>query len=193
MPGTSAVKSFLARQLGTLATETSPFACNVALTVPTGVSILCSPGLIFPRCASVTMRPIIPCPHIPRQPTLLKKITPGRAGFVFRLDQQRADHHVRAARFIDDAGAEMVEFGLEQFATGGQRAGAQFRAARDDDACRFATRVGINDLDAANRRFVHGDGHNARFVRSRKGLCVKWMILNSSLCISSIGGNCWRL
>ncbi len=34
------------------------------------------PGLIRSSHASDATRPMVPCPHIPMQPTLLKKITP---------------------------------------------------------------------------------------------------------------------
>jgi hypothetical protein len=47
-----------------------------APTVPTGVSILTGPGRRRPRCSSVRTTPIVPWPHIPSPPALLKNTTP---------------------------------------------------------------------------------------------------------------------
>ena len=41
--------------------------------------MMCSPAPIRPIWASVTITPMVPCPHIQRQSTLLKKITPAAA------------------------------------------------------------------------------------------------------------------
>ena len=48
-PGTSTVTSLRSRQLGTFSTVTSPFSCSVAVTMPTGVSMRCSPGRMRPE------------------------------------------------------------------------------------------------------------------------------------------------
>src|SRR5215469_11996672 len=55
---------------------TLPFVLSLASTGPQFVSMRQTPEPIRPRRASVTMRPMVPWPHILRKPTLLKKITP---------------------------------------------------------------------------------------------------------------------
>src|ERR1700722_4871295 len=71
-PGTSNETPLWSRYDGTFSTVTRPDPCSVVVTTPEGVSILCSPGPILPMCCSVRTRPIVPCPHMPRKPTLLK-------------------------------------------------------------------------------------------------------------------------
>ena len=72
------------------------------------------------RWARVTTRPMVPWPHMPMVPTLLKKMTPatqlGSRGFA----QQGADHRVAAAWFIEYGGAVVIEFAAETGAPFGQ-------------------------------------------------------------------------
>ena len=114
--------------------------------MPTGVSMRCAPGLMRPMCASVTIRPMVPWPHMPMVPTLLKKITPALRRRVDRLDQQRADDDVRAARLVHRRGAEAVELALQALAALGERAAAEVGTAGDDDPRRLAAGVRVDDL-----------------------------------------------
>ena len=75
-PGTSSVTPAAGDSSGTLKTVTRPSACSSCSTGPTGVSSRCRPGPMRPRCASVATTPIVPWPHMPSMPTLLKKIMP---------------------------------------------------------------------------------------------------------------------
>ena len=67
----------------------------------------------------------------------------GDAGGVLRFDQDRADHDIGAARFVDDGGAELIVL-FEQAQLVGNAAAAQIGSAADDDAGRLAAGVGIN-------------------------------------------------
>ena len=72
---------------------------------------------------------------------------------------QGADHHVRAARLVDDGRAERVVTVAEDGQALGHRAGAELGAARDDHAGRLAAGVGVDHLDAMH-------GHPLRLARS---------------------------
>ena len=48
-------------------------------------------------------------------------MTPAAQAGIDRLDEQRADHHVRAARLVDDGRAEVVELVAEDGAAFGER------------------------------------------------------------------------
>ena len=74
----------------------------------------------------------------------------GRAARIDRRTQQRPDHHIRPARFIDDGGAITIEVGTKALAPLGEGAAAEVRSAGDDDARRLAAGVGVDDLDALN-------------------------------------------
>ena len=90
----------------------------------------------------------MPWPHMPRYPTLLKKMTPAAHDGILRRDEQRADDDVRAARLVDDRRAEPVELASEPLAALRERAAAEIGAAGDDHAGRLAAGVRIDDFDA---------------------------------------------
>ena len=75
----------------------------------------------------------------------------GDAGLVRGRTEQRADQHVRAARFVHDGGAETVVLRGEHFELLRDAAAAEVGPAADDDARGFAAGVGVNDLDALHR------------------------------------------
>ena len=66
---------------------------------------------------------------------------------VVRLDQERPDGHVRAARLTDDGRAKLVVLLPEHLHPFRQRPAAQIRAALEHKPGRFAAGVRINDLD----------------------------------------------
>ena len=94
---------------GTLRTVTLPSSCSVASTTPTGVSMRCTPGPMRPRWASDDDEPDGAVAAHAEIADVVEEDHAGRARRVVRLAQQRADHHVRAARLVDDARAEVVE------------------------------------------------------------------------------------
>src|SRR5688500_8403486 len=63
-----------------------------------------------------------------------------------RLDQQRADDDVGAARLVHRRGAVAVELALQALAPGGQRPAAEVGTTLDDDASRLAARVRVDNL-----------------------------------------------
>ena len=87
---------------------------------------------------------------------VVEKDDPGDAGRVFRFEQQRADHHVRTARFIHDGRAKVIERLLKTVAPDGERSAPEVRAAGNDDPRRFTAGVRIHDPDALNLRLTHG-------------------------------------
>ena len=85
------------------------------------------------------------------------------AGRVGRLDQQRADHRVGAARLTDHAGAEAVEILAQPFAPLDQRAGAGIGAALHDDAGRLTRGVRVDDAHhAKGASHIMWDGSQTR-------------------------------
>jgi hypothetical protein len=68
------------------------------------------------------------------------------AGLVLRLNKQRANNDVRPAWLIYDSRAESIEITLKGFTTIIKRAGAEIRSTGDDDTCRLAAGVGVNDF-----------------------------------------------
>ena len=70
------------------------------------------------------------------------------AGFIRRLNQQRADHHVRAARLVDDGGAKPVVLITKGLQLLGHSAATEIRPAAHHHARRLAAGVRIDDLDA---------------------------------------------
>ena len=74
------------------------------------------------------------------------------ARLVARFHEQRADNHIRAARFVDHGGAEAVVLLAKNLLLFGHRAAAEFRPAADDDARRFTAGVRVNDLDSFHFR-----------------------------------------
>src|SRR5579885_758924 len=55
---------------------TRPSSCSRADTRPGGVSMPYVPAVLRPRYARVATSPMVPWPHIPKYPILLKKMTP---------------------------------------------------------------------------------------------------------------------
>src|SRR4029077_5208546 len=72
----------------------------------------------------------------------------GGAAGLRRLDQERADDHVRAARLVDAGRAEAVELAREALAPLGQAAAAEVRQPVHHDARRLAAGIGVDDLAA---------------------------------------------
>ena len=75
-------------------------------------------------------------------------MTPAAHARVLRLDQQRADQHVRAARLIDHGGAESVVLLAKHLELVGDRARPEFGPAGDDDPRGFAAGMGVDDRNA---------------------------------------------
>ena len=73
-----------------------------------------------------------------------------RARRVGRFADEGADEDIRAARFVDHGGAEMVVHFAEDLGSFRHRPDAEIGAAGDDDACRFAGRMRVDGVD-----FVH--------------------------------------
>src|SRR5260221_118307 len=71
-------------------------------------------------------------------------------------DEQPADHDIRAARFVDDGGAEGVVFFFKDTRALRDRTFTEIRAARDNDARRLAGGMGIDDVNA-----IGGGAHRA--------------------------------
>ena len=89
------------------------------------------------------------------------------------LADQSADHDVGAARLVDDGGPKLVEVKTEALPALRQRAAAQVRSARDNDASRLAAGVGINDLDSA-RDVRHWEVKKSKIKsRIRKRIRIK--------------------
>jgi len=86
----------------------------------------------------------------------------GGAGFVRRLDQQRADHHIRAARFVDHRGAETVVLRAECLQLIGDASGAKGRPAGNDHPSRLAAGMRINDGDASHGLWEGGVASNIK-------------------------------
>src|SRR5687767_2684915 len=63
---------------------------------------------------------------------------------VDRLDQQRADDDVGAARLVHRRGPVAVEFALQALAALGERTGAEVGTALDDDSSRLAAGVRVD-------------------------------------------------
>ncbi|CAM2160551.1 hypothetical protein PT2222_80135 [Paraburkholderia tropica] len=78
-----------------------------------------------------------------------------RTGRIVRLAEQRADHHVGAARLADDACAHAVEVAAENLEPLGERSAAQLGAAFGHEPRGLAAGMGIDDgegFHAVNRR-----------------------------------------
>src|SRR6185503_14205678 len=71
----------------------------------------------------------------------------GGAGLVCRLDEQRTDDHVRAARLVDARRAVAVELPREALAPLGQAAAAEVRHAVDHHAGGLAAGMRVDDAD----------------------------------------------
>ena len=84
---------------------------------------------------------------------VVEKDHPRHAGLVRRFHQQRPHQHIRAARFVYHRRAEGIVLFTENLQPFGHRALAQVRTAGNDNACRFAAGVGINDGDLFHLRF----------------------------------------
>lgn len=82
------------------------------------------------------------------EPHIIKEDDTGNAGGVGWGNQDRADEHIGAARFIDGGGAEVVEARPEDGELLGGVAGPEVGSAGDDDARGFAAGVGVDDGDA---------------------------------------------
>ncbi len=156
-PGTFTVTSLRSRQLGTFSTVTSPFSCSVVVTVPTGVSMRCSPGRMPPEMRQRRDHADRAVAAHPDVADVVEEDHAGGTGAVLRLDEQRADDHVRAARLVDDGGAVAVELAPEAFAARGKRPRAEVGAAGDDYPGRLAAGVRIDDgqtLHDCNSQFL---------------------------------------
>ena len=69
------------------------------------------------------------------------------ARWILRLDEQGANDHIGAARFIHNGGAVVIVVALEQGAPGGERAATEVGATLHDDARGLATGMRIDDLN----------------------------------------------
>src|SRR5436309_3027540 len=65
-----------------------------------------------------------------------------------RLAEERADEHVRAARFIHHSAAKAIIPLAKNFEAPGERTAAQIRAAFDHDSRRLSFGMRINDSDS---------------------------------------------
>ena len=141
----------LSRQLGTLVTETSPSGCSSR-----GDD---ADGRIDPMRAGADPPEVRERGHEADRAVaahadvadVVEEDHAGGARGVLRRDEQRAHQHVRAARLVDDRGAEPVELAPEALAPRGERARSEIGAAGDDHARRLASGMRIDDFDP-----VHG-------------------------------------
>ena len=85
--------------------------------------------------------------HLER-PDVVEEEDARDARLVRRLHEQRADNHIRPARFIHDGGTKTIMLFAEDLQLLRHRAATKVRPPTDNDASRFAARVGIDDLDA---------------------------------------------
>ena len=105
----------------------------------------------IPVSTSTVATPIVPCPHIGRQPETSMKRTPqsasGRVGGL----QDRARHRGVAARLAHQQPPQVVALGLEvQLALEHRGAGERADAAGDDPG-RHALGVGVDGGEDARR------------------------------------------
>jgi hypothetical protein len=107
------VTSCRARQLGTLVTLTSPLSCSVVVTVPTGVSMPMLPGADATQVREGRDDADRAMAAHPDVADVVEEDHAGGARGIRRLDQQRADDHVRAARLVHDGGSIAVEVALK--------------------------------------------------------------------------------
>ena len=98
---------------------------------------------------------MVPCPHMPRYPTLLKKITPAAQARIHGFTQQSADYDVRTPGLIHHGGTEIVVLGAESFQTGAERPASQVRAAADYQPCGFTAGMGIDDSNFSDTAAGH--------------------------------------
>ena len=80
------------------------------------------------------------------------------AGRIGRRAEDCADERVRAARFADDCGAEAIKIFLQSLALLLQRAAAKVRATFDNNTCRLARGVRVDDAYHSQ-----GGAHEAGF------------------------------
>jgi len=79
----------------------------------------------------------------------------GRTGSIDWFTEQRTDHNVGAARFVDNCGTKFIVLTAEALKAIGQGAGSEVRTSTDHQAGRFSARVGVDDPDSPNIR-CHG-------------------------------------
>src|SRR5215207_2091072 len=143
-PGTSTSRSAASRKLGTLRSVTErarpPWTATRASTSPAGVSsrttVTGSRAATMPVSTSTVATPIVPCPHIGRQPETSMNSTP-----------QSASGRAGGCRLAHEQEPQVVHLGLEvQLALEHRRARDRLDAGRHD-ARRHPLRVRVDGLE----------------------------------------------
>ena len=175
IPSASTVRSRACRNEGTLRSVTwraRPFSTATrASTSPAGTSsrttVSGSVTATIPVSTSTVATPIVPCPHIGRQPETSMKRTPQSASLARRRLEDRAGHRAVAARLAHEQQAEVVHLGRKCARRSSIVAPGHRPDAARDHARRHPLRVGVDGGEVARRPHAPTRACSARSAAAR--------------------------